>query len=63
MEGIPNEGGAVAIADDERSFADRVIALYQEEETLKQMSFKGQEIIKKYYSRDAAREKIGRDFQ
>ncbi len=63
MEGIPNEGGAVAIADDERSFADRVIALYQEEETLKQMSFKGQEIIKKYYSRDAAWEKIGRDFQ
>ncbi len=63
MEGIPNEGGAAAVADDERSFAGQVIALYRAEDTLKQMSLKGQEIIKKYYSRDAAWEKIGRDFQ
>lgn len=63
MEGIPNENEAVRIENDENRFADAVIELYQSDEKLKKMSAAGQEIIKRYYSREAAWNNIAEDFR
>lgn len=62
IEGIPNENAAVRIADDVEGFAGAVIDLYQSEEKLMKMSVAGQEIIKQYYSREAAWNNIADDF-
>ena len=62
MEGIPNENEAVRIADDEDDFARAVIELYQSDKKLMDMSAAGQEIIKRYYSREAAWNNIAEDF-
>lgn len=62
IEGIPNDEEGVKIANDEEDFADAVIHLYQSEEELKKMSTIGQNVIKKYYSREAAWANIAEDF-
>lgn len=62
IEGIPNEGDAVKVADSEEEFAEAVIALYQSEEQLAKMSVLGQNIIRKHYSREAAWRNIAEDF-
>lgn len=62
IEGIPNEEGAVKVVESEEDFAKKVIELYQSEEKLERMSAAGQDIIKKYYSRDAAWNNIAKDF-
>ncbi len=62
IEGIPDENGAVAIADNEADFADTVVRLYQSDNELEKMSVSGQEIIRKYYSREAAWNNIAADF-
>lgn len=62
IEGIPNEGEAAKIADDEDSFAKAVVELYQSDEKLEKMSASGREIISKYYSREVAWNNISEDF-
>lgn len=62
MEGIPNENDAVKIADCDTDFADAVIEVYQSNAELIRMSLAGQEIIKRYYSREAAWNNIADDF-
>lgn len=63
IEGIPNEDATIAIADDEESFANAVIELYQASDELTRMSLQGQDLIRKYYSREAAWNNISEDFQ
>ena len=62
MEGIPNENDAVRIADNEDDFAKAVIELYQSDKKLMDMSVAGQEIIKRYYSREVAWNNIAENF-
>lgn len=63
IEGIPNDENAVKIANGEEDFADAVIELYQSENELERMSKAGQEIIRRYYSREAAWNNIAADFR
>lgn len=62
MEGIPNESAAARVCDDENSFISAIEELYEDNEELSRMSIAGQEIIKKYYSREAAWNSIADDF-
>ena len=48
--------------DDENSFISAIEELYEDNEELSRMSIAGQEIIKKYYSREAAWNSIADDF-
>lgn len=63
IEGIPNEGDAVRIADNEKDFVKAIVELYQSEEKLLTMSKSGQEIVRRYYSREAAWNSIADDFK
>lgn len=62
IEGIPNENAAVRIAENEADFVQAIIQLYMSNEELLRMSVAGQEIIKRYYSREAAWRNIEKDF-
>lgn len=62
IEGIPNDADAVRIAEDADAFAESVIELYQSNENLSKMSVAGQNIIRQYYSREAAWKNIADDF-
>lgn len=63
IEGIPNEDNAVKIAGGEDDFADAVIELYRSDKELMRMSKASQEIIRRYYSREAAWNNIAADFR
>lgn len=63
IEGIPNEDNAVKIAGGENDFAEAVIELYRSDQELVRMSKAGQEVIRRYYSREAAWNNIADDFR
>lgn len=62
IEGIPNEDNTVEVVDGEEEFAKAVIELYQSDEKLVRMSESGQDVIKRFYSREAAWNNIAEDF-
>lgn len=63
IEGIPNEDGTAKIADTEEDFANAVVEMYGASDELKRMSLQGQDLIRRYYSREAAWNNISEDFQ
>lgn len=62
IEGIPEAEKYVEAADEAEIFAQKVVTLYQDEAKLIETSEKYRDIIRKYYSKDAAWKKIKEDF-
>ncbi len=62
IEGIPEAEDSVKIANSTNDFANAVLDLYDDFDLLKDMSIKGTEIIKKYFSKEAAWDSIKDDF-
>ena len=62
-EGIPDVEEMLEIADEPLEFAQKVVALYQDEARLFKMAKKTQEYIKKHFSLDGAWSVIEEDFK
>lgn len=62
IEGIPNDTQAVKVVNEGDDFAEAVIQLYTLDKKLEVMSEKGRQMIRKYYSREAAWSHIADDF-
>lgn len=60
-EGIPEIEAAVCIKDEAEDFARAVLQLYQQEDTLREMSGKEQLLVKKYYSSEAVWETFSKE--
>lgn len=61
-EGIPEAEKYIEIADDAKTFGEKVIDLYADDARLIETSENYKRVIKKYYSKEAAWEKIKDDF-
>ena len=61
-EGIPEAERVMRIQDNTHSFAQEVIALYQDIAACKEMCRETQQYIREFYSIDAAWEVVGEDF-
>ena len=61
-EGIPQVEQVLAIADEPETFAEKVIQLYEDTETLSRMCGKTQEYIREHFSLDGAWNVIKEDF-
>ena len=62
-EGIPELQTFACVADQEEEFAQAVVQLYRQDERLREMSEKGQAIVKKYYSSEAVWETFSSEFK
>ncbi len=61
-EGIPNAESALIIEDDPKAFADRVVSLYNDIISVRNMSHNAVDFINRNYSPDGAWAKIEKDF-
>ena len=62
IEGIPEAEKYIEIADDAKTFEKKIIDLYADNTRLIETSENYKRMIKKYYSKEAAWEKIKGDF-
>lgn len=62
IEGIPEAVQYVEVANDADTFAVKILKLYEDRDKLMNTSVKFRNIIRKYYSQQAAWEKIEKDF-
>jgi glycosyltransferase involved in cell wall biosynthesis len=61
-EGIPEADQVMVVRDEPGTFAEEVIALYNDPDSLRQMSQNTQNYIRTYHSIDAAWSVVGEDF-
>ena len=61
-EGIPEADQVMVVRDEPETFAEEVIALYNDSDSLRQMSQNTQNYIRTYHSIDAAWSVVGEDF-
>ena len=61
-EGIPEADQVMVVRDEPETFAEEVIALYNDPDSLRQMSQNTQNYIRTYHSIDAAWSVVGEDF-
>ena len=63
IEGIPDAGTCVKVADDTDAFKAGVLNLYDDLEKLEEMSERYEDIINHYFSKEAAWKKIAAEFE
>ncbi|WP_026499107.1 glycosyltransferase family 4 protein [Butyrivibrio sp. WCD2001] len=62
-EGISTEFGNIIVKNDAEGFANTIVELYNDEERIEELSKQAAKMIQKYYSFDAAKEILERDFK
>ena len=62
IEGIPEARSVIGAFDTAEEFKRRVLSLYDDYQTLKEISSRSKRIIKEYFSLEAAWKKIEEDF-